>query len=176
MEAQLRPVPASNAEEADLADPTRSFEDFYEATYRRLYTALCLVTGNRHEAEDIMQETFLRVFERWERISGVDDLDGYLYRSAMNVFRNRYRRTLLAVQRTLALKDAADDLAAIDTRDEIVRLLRGLTPRERAAIVLTSILDLTADDAGRMLGIKASTIRVLSSRARAHMKDEVDPR
>ena len=45
-----------------------------------------------------------------------------------------------------------------------------------AAIVLTSILDLTAEEAGRMLGIKASTIRVLSSRARAHMKDEVDPR
>ena len=165
MAAQLRPVPAPNAEEADLADRTRSFEDFYEATYRRLYTALCLVTGNRHEAEDIMQETFLRVFERWDRVSGVDDLDGYLFRAAMNVFRNRYRRTLLAVQRTLALKDAADDLVAIDTRDEVVRLLRGLTPRERAAIVLTSILDLTAEEAGRMLGIKASTIRVLSSRA-----------
>ena len=75
MDAQLRPVPAPNAEEADLADRTRSFEDFYEATYRRLYTALCLVTGNRHEAEDIMQETFLRVFERWDRVSGVDDPD-----------------------------------------------------------------------------------------------------
>ena len=55
MDAQLRPVPAPNAEEADLADRTRSFEDFYEATYRRLYTALCLVTGNRHEAEDIIR-------------------------------------------------------------------------------------------------------------------------
>jgi RNA polymerase sigma-70 factor (ECF subfamily) len=176
MEAQLRPVPAPNSEEAGVADQPRSFEDFYEASYRRLYTALCLVTGNRHESEDIMQETFLRLFERWERVSVMDDPYGYLFRAAMNVFRNRYRRTLLAVQRTLALKDAADDLAAIDTRDEIVRLLRGLAPRERAAIVLTSILDLTAEEAGRMLGIKASTIRVLSSRARAHMKDEVDPR
>src|SRR6266581_650842 len=67
MEAQLRPVPAPNSEEAGVADQPRSFEDFYEETYRRLYTALCLVTGNRHESEDIMQETFLRVFERWER-------------------------------------------------------------------------------------------------------------
>jgi RNA polymerase sigma-70 factor (ECF subfamily) len=176
MEAQLRPVPDPTTEEADLADRSRPFEEFYEATYRRLYTALCLVTGDRHEAEDIMQEAFLRLFERWERVSVIDDPDAYLFRAAMNVFRNRYRRALLAVQRTLTLKDAADDLAAVDTRDEVVRLLRGLTPRERAAIVLTSILDLTAEDAGRMLGIKASTIRVLSSRARAHLKNEVDPR
>jgi RNA polymerase sigma-70 factor (ECF subfamily) len=176
MEAHLRPVPAPNAEEADLADEPRSFEDFYQASHRRLYTALCLVTGNRQEAEDIMQETFLRVFERWERVSVVDDPDAYLFRAAMNVFRNRYRRAILALQRTLTLKDAADDLAVIDTRDEIVRLLSRLTPRERAAIVLTSILDLTAEEAGRMLGVKASTIRVLSSRARAHMKDEVGPR
>jgi len=173
--AHLLPVPASN-EEADLEDQPRSFEEFYEATYRRLFTALCLVTGNQQEAEDIMQEAFLRLFERWERVAVVDDPDGYLFRSAMNVFRNRYRRTLLALQRTLTLKDAGDDLAAIDTRDEIVRLLRGLAPRERASIVLTTLLDLTAEEAGRMLGIKASTIRVLSTRARAHMKDKVDPR
>jgi hypothetical protein len=46
MEAQLRPVPAPNAEEPVVADQQRAFEDFYEATYRRLFMALCLVTGN----------------------------------------------------------------------------------------------------------------------------------
>jgi len=149
MAAQLRPVPAPNAEEADLADRTRSFEDFYEATYRRLYTALCLVTGNRHEAEDIMQETFLRVFERWDRVSGVDDPGGYLFRAAMNVFRNRYRRTLLALQRTIALKDAAYDLAKMRQRrlpsvlwspDAMVASWERLEALERTlgAVLLTS--------------------------------------
>jgi RNA polymerase sigma factor (sigma-70 family) len=124
-----------------------------------------------------MQDAFLRIFERWDRVSSFDDPEGYLFRAAMNVFRNRYRRAVLALQRTLSLKDAADDLAAVETRDQVVRLLQTLAPRERAAIVLTSILDLSAEEAGRMLGIKASTVRTLSTRARAHMKDQVvDPR
>jgi len=59
---------------------------------------------------------------------------------------------------------------AVEARDEVVRLLKGLAPRERAAIVLTQILDLPTEEAGRMLGIKASTIRVLTMRARAHLR------
>ena len=91
----------------------------------------------------------------------------------MNVFRNRYRRARLAMQRTMSLKPSDDDLATVDTRDEVVRLLRTLAPRERAAIVLTTILDLPAEEAGQVLGIKASTVRALAARARAHMKDQV---
>ena len=72
MEANLlRSIPGS-AEEAETA---ASFEDFYEATSHRLFTALCLVTGSRHEAEEIAQEGFTRVFERWDRV-GARGSDG----------------------------------------------------------------------------------------------------
>jgi RNA polymerase sigma-70 factor (ECF subfamily) len=176
MEAHLRPVADANAEQnepVDSAAPDLSFEEFYEANRRHLFTALCLVSGNRHEAEEIMQDAFLRVFERWDRVVGVEDPEGYLFRAAMNVFRNRYRRAVLAVHRTLSPARSADDLAAVEARDEFVRLLRRLAPRERAAIVLTAILDLPAEEAGRMLGIKAGTVRALTARARTHMKQEV---
>jgi DNA-directed RNA polymerase specialized sigma24 family protein len=72
MEAHLRPVPTPDAEETELADTPRDFEEFYGSTFRRLFTALCLVTGNRHEAEEIMQDAFVRVYERWERVSRLD--------------------------------------------------------------------------------------------------------
>jgi len=169
MQAHLHPVPTPPAEEGEVVEPL-VFEEFYEGTHPRLFIALCLVTGNRHDAEEIMQDAFIRVFERWDRVATLDDPEAYLYTAAMNVFRNRYRRARMAVQRSLSTRLDADDLAAVEARDEVVRLLKGLAPRERAAIVLTQILDLPTEEAGRMLGIKASTIRVLTMRARAHLR------
>jgi RNA polymerase sigma-70 factor (ECF subfamily) len=177
MEADLRSVPAERAEEADVGETAPSFEEFYEATFRRVFTALCLVTGNRHEAEEIAQDAFLRVFERWDRVRSLEDPIGYLFRVSMNVFRSRYRRALLGLRRELLLAPApTDDLAAIETQDEVVRLLRGLDPKQRAAVLLTSILDYSAEEAGKMLGLRASSVRSLTTRARARMKYEVvDP-
>jgi RNA polymerase sigma-70 factor (ECF subfamily) len=177
MEAHMGPVPAEPAEEADEGEATPSFEGFYEATFRRLFTALCLVTGDRHEAEEIAQDAFVRVYERWDRIGGLEDPTGYLFRVSMNLFRSRYRRASLSLRRTLLLAPAAsDDLAAVEARDEVVRLLRELDPKQRAAVLLTSILDYSAEEAGRMLGLRASSVRSLTTRARARMKHEVvDP-
>ena len=154
-----------------------SFEAFYRTTYRRLFTALSLATGNRHEAEEVAQEAYVRVFERWDRIGGLDDPTGYLFRVAMNVFRGRYRRASLAIRRALLLAPAApDDLAAVEARHEVVRLLSGLEPQARAAVVLTAILDYSAEEAARMLGLRASSVRSLTSRARAQITQEVlDP-
>jgi RNA polymerase sigma factor (sigma-70 family) len=166
------------AKEEGTAGPATTFEDFFAATNPRLFTALWLVTGDRYEAEEIAQDAFLRVFERWDRVGGLDDPESYVFRTAMNVFRNRYRRAKLAVRRSLSLAPhAADELAAVEDRDEIIRLLRPLPPRQRAAVVATSILDLSADEAGRVLGMRSATVRALTSRARSRLKDKaVDPR
>jgi RNA polymerase sigma-70 factor (ECF subfamily) len=160
-----------------VGDTAQSFGEFYDATYRRLFTALCLVAGDRHQAEEIAQEAFMRVFERWDRVGMLDDPSGYLFRVSMNVFRSRYRRASLALRRAVSLAPAAtDDLAAVETRDLVVRLLRGLEPKQRAAVLLTAILDYSAEEAGRMLGVRASSVRSLTTRARAQMKHEVvDP-
>lgn len=72
----MRSVPAYPAEEANVAETAPTFEEFYEATFRRLFTMLCLVTGSRHEAEEIAQEAFVRVFERWDRVGVLEDPTG----------------------------------------------------------------------------------------------------
>ena len=176
MQTHVPSVPAERGEEAVLAQAP-NFEEFYEATFRRLFTALCLVTGNRHEAEEIAQEAFLRMYERWDRVGSLEDPTGYVFRVSMNVFRNRFRRASLGVRRALSIAPTeTDDLAAVETRDEVVRLLHDLNPQQRAAVLLTSILDYSAEEAGRMLGIRASSVRSLTTRARAQMKDKVvDP-
>jgi DNA-directed RNA polymerase specialized sigma24 family protein len=61
------PVPAMIDEVSRVGEAAPSFEAFYENTHARLYTALCLVTGSRHEAEEVMQDAFVRVWERWDK-------------------------------------------------------------------------------------------------------------
>jgi RNA polymerase sigma-70 factor, ECF subfamily len=163
---------AASEEAADVRLP--SFEEFYEAHHRRLFVSLCLVTGDRQEAEEVMQEAFVRLLERWDRLPTIDDPSGYLFRVSMNVFRNRYRRAKLALRRTFEPGAPADDLAVVEGRDAVVRALRTLTPQQRQAAVLTWLLGYSSEEAGRMLGIRASTVRVLTSRARAAMREKAD--
>jgi RNA polymerase sigma-70 factor, ECF subfamily len=176
METNLRRVPAEAREGAVLAGEATSFEEFYEATFRRVFTALCLVTGDRYEAEEIAQEAFLKMFERWDRVGALEDPTGYVFRVSMNVFRNRFRRSSLGLRRAVSLAPSAtDELSAVETRDEVLRLLGELTPEQRAAVLLTAILDYSAEETGEMLGMRASSVRSLTTRARARMKDKVAP-
>lgn len=55
-----------------------------------------LIVGNSHEAEELMQDAFVKVLERWDRI---DNHAGYLYRPALNSTRSRFRRLQLAAKR-----------------------------------------------------------------------------
>lgn len=147
-----------------------AFEDFFHREHHRLFAALCLTTGDRHEAEEIAQDAFLRVLERWDRVSAMDDPVGYLFVTAMNVFRRRYRRARLTAFLPAASASADDALAGIDDRDVLVRALRGLAPRQRAAIVLTALLDYPAAEAAHILGIKESTVRALTTQARTQLR------
>lgn len=162
---------AATPEEVAAADATVSFEEFFLRERADLYGALCLVTRNRHEAEELTQDAFVRVLERWDRVSVMEDPHGYLYRTAMNTFRSRFRRALLTTRRTLGVTGPDDAMAAVDERDAAVRALATLSPRQRAAVVLTDLLGYRSEEAARMLGIRASTVRMHTSRAHAALKE-----
>ena len=144
-----------------------TFEVLFADHHERLYRALYLIVGNAHEAEELMQDAFLHVFERWGRI---DNPAGYLYRSALNSTRSRFRRLTLAAKRTLTPGQAEDPFAAADLRDEVVRALRALPERQRAALVLVDLLDHRSEDAAKLLGVTAATVRSLASHGRAALK------
>jgi RNA polymerase sigma factor (sigma-70 family) len=155
------------------ATALRDFETFFDDHRSRLFRALWLVTRNRHEAEDLAQEAFLKVWERWASVGLLDDPEGYLYRTAMNLFRNRRRRALLALRRAVHLAPVDEQIAAVDDRDQVVRALGRLTPAQRAAIVLTDLAGFTSEEAARTLGISPSTVRVQAARARAILRDQM---
>ena len=147
------------------------FEDFFELEHERLLRALYLVTGNRSEAEDLTQEAFVRVLERWDSVRWMDDPTGYLYRTAMNTFHTRYRRGLTALRRLVLFAPRERDLFQdIEVQDDVRRALSALTPRQRAAVVLTDLVGYTSEEASELMGVKASTVRALATQARARLR------
>src|SRR5262249_10353011 len=80
------------------------FEDFFEREKVRLFRALCLMTRDRALAEELTQDAFVNVLERWDQVGRLEDPTGYLYRTATNAFRNWHRRALLGAKRTLRLE------------------------------------------------------------------------
>ena len=153
-----------------MDDAPLAFDSFFEAEQERLLRALALITGSRAQAEDIAQEAFTRVFERWDRVGAMEDPAGYLHRAAMNLFRSQYRRTALALRRAVGLGPQRDVFEQIDDRDRAIRALAALTPRQRAALVLTEALGYSGEDAGDLLGIKASTVWALTHQARSTLE------
>jgi RNA polymerase sigma-70 factor (ECF subfamily) len=154
----------------DVAAHTASFEDFVVSEQRRLYGALCLLTRDRGEAEDVMQEAFLRLWERWDRVGALDDPAGYLYRTALNLYRKRLRRAKVALRRAVGAMPPRDGFQDVDQRDEVVRALGRLTERQRTSVVLVDLLDYSSEEAGRSMGVSASTVRVLASQGRAAIR------
>jgi RNA polymerase sigma factor (sigma-70 family) len=153
-----------------------TFEAFFEANHLRLFRALWLMTRNRHEAEEVMQDAFLRLWERWDRVSALPDPVGYLYRAAMNGYRSRLRRAAVAVRKAVHQLPPDDEMALVDAKEDVVRALAPLTPRQRAAVVLMDVLDLPSEQAGEMLGVKPVTVRVLAARGRAALERELGER
>jgi RNA polymerase sigma-70 factor (ECF subfamily) len=141
----------------------------------RLLRALYLVTGSRQEAEELTQEAFLKVWERWPRVSAMEDPTGYLYRTAMNAFRSRGRRARLAATRVLRPGSSREVFSDVENRDVVVRALASLTPRQRAALVVTELLEYDSQEAAKILGAKPETVRSLASQGRAALRDSVDP-
>jgi RNA polymerase sigma factor (sigma-70 family) len=156
-----------------MSDAPARFEDFFRDRYGQLFAALCLTTGSRQEAEEIAQEAFVRVLERWDRVAFLENPRGYLFTTAMNLFRKRYRRTRLLERLPIPNRESDDAFALVDDRDILVRALRDLPPRQRAAVVLTTMFDYPSEEAGRVMGISDSTVRVLAKRARVELRTNV---
>jgi RNA polymerase sigma-70 factor, ECF subfamily len=156
--------------------PTVDFEVFFETHHERLFRTLWLMTRNRDEAEEVVQDAFLRVWQRWDRVGDGPDPAAYLYRTAVNLWRSRLRRAAVAMRKVVHQIQRDDEMAAVEQQDAVIRTLAPLPPRERAAVILLDVLDLSSEQAGEALGIKPVTVRVLAARARATLAKEIGDR
>ena len=114
---------------------------------------------------------------KWDRVSGMESPDGYLYRTALNLHRQRGRQAARLVRLLTAWpraprEDALDRFGEVDTLE---RLILQLPPRQRAALVVTEYLGYDSAEAAEILGIQPGTVRMLVSKAKAQLRQGGTP-
>ena len=154
----------------ERVDEHVSFDAFVQEEHERLYKALYFITGSREDAEDLSQDAFMKLWERWGTIDRINDPTGYLFRVALNGFRMRRRRAAMALRRHVPATDTRDEFLEVEMRAEVRRLLLSLTPRQRAALLLVDLLGYRSEQAARILRVRPSTVRNLASQGRSALK------
>lgn len=155
-----------------MADQHATFEAFFHEERDRLFGLLCLMTGNRHDAEDLAQEAFIALWERWDNLGAIDDPVAYLRTVALNAFRKRLRRA--EIGRRLTGRPSALTEASPEDTVILHDALHVLSPRQRAALVLTELLGYSGEEAAKVLGVKRSTVGALKHQGRAALKSETE--
>jgi len=152
------------------------FEAFFRTEYPTLVRTLYLLTGSRAEAEDLAQEALARAFERWGRVRAMDSPGGYVCRTALNLNRKRLRSLGVRARKLIGLRVEHDPIEAAEQRTDVARALAAIPIGQREALLLTTWLDLSAEEAGHVLGIRASSVRSDVSRARTALRKHLEER
>ncbi|MEV6395777.1 SigE family RNA polymerase sigma factor [Streptomyces sp. NPDC051907] len=148
------------------------FEEFYAHSVKQLVGQVYLMTGDLHEAQDVVQEAFVRGWGRRARLSREAGPEAWIRTVAWRLAISRWRRRGRAAEawhrREGGLPDAAPspDPGTV----ALVAALRQLPERQRRVAVLHYVCDLTVAEVAAETGISAGTVKTHLSRARAALR------
>lgn len=158
-----------------MARGDEEFVEFATASSARLQHVAYLLTGNRHEAEDVAQSALVRTYAAWQRVRR---RDAYAYARAVlaNLVTDQWRRPLREYATEVlpegpVPRDLADD---VTRRRWLIGALDVLSVRERAVIVLRHYLDLSEADVAAELNLSLGTVKSLNSRGLAKLRVAMD--
>ena len=132
----------------------RGFEDWYQLHHARLITSMVLIAGSLSDAEEAVDEACARALVHWDRVSAMASPAGWAYQVALHVVQRRWRRA--ALERRLLARQASPEVIAGPT-GEVWDLVRRLSRRQRTAIVLRYVGDLTEAEVARSMGTTRGT-------------------
>ena len=158
-------------------DVELGFAEFVRAHTAALLRTAFLLTGNGYAAEELVQDTLVRLYAKWDRVDAAEVPLAYVRRSLTNAFLNDRRRASSRDIRVDVIPDRIDErdeTRHIDERDELWPLLLALPARQRAALVLRYYSDLADDDIASALDCRVGTVRSLISRGLAAMRQAAD--
>lgn len=166
------------------AEPTETAEANLTALVRDysglLYRVACSVLRNPAEAEDVVQEVFLRVLQRQHELAAVIDIRPWLVRIALNLAIDRLRRTRPAQMddlfaAALVSPDLPPDQALAEAAriQQVLYAMERLPRKERQALLLSAMDELSTAEMGAVLGRSESSVRSLLFRARAHLRQRL---
>jgi RNA polymerase sigma-70 factor, ECF subfamily len=151
-----------------------AFRGFYERNARGLWAYLARVTGDREQADDLLQETFYRFLRAASTYESESHRRNSLYRIATNLARDARRRSqtrapLISTGGDIENVSALDQAGATERSADLTRALSSLKPRERAMLWLAYAEGASHDEIAGMLGIRVASLKPMLFRARRKM-------
>lgn len=151
-----------------------ALEELVLLTTGRAYRLALRIVGDRHEAEDVVQEAYLRIFRALPRFREEARFETWMHRIVVNAALNhlRARGRFGEVVEERALDGSAPDRPAerAADRDALERALAMLPPGQRTALLLKDVYDLSCREIGQELGIREGAVKVRLHRARKRLK------
>jgi RNA polymerase sigma-70 factor (ECF subfamily) len=149
-----------------------SFEEFFAQTTPGLIGQVYLLTSDLADAQDIVQETMLRAWRDWSRVSTYDHPEAWARRVAHNLAVTRWRRIRVGQRRAASERPAPLGQPDAEYLD-LVAALAKLPPRQRRALVLFEVVGLSGDEIAAELSVPSGTVRGWLTRARRFLAAEL---
>lgn len=149
------------------------FESFFDEHYGRTVRAVSLAIGDRHRAEDRVQDAFAKAYRKWSTVSGMARPDAWIYVVALNADRKAWTRAERRAARhnEPAVSEALDDHAgSVAERTSLRDALDRLTTRQRATVVLRYLADLPTAEVARVLGCAEGTVKATLHQSLAKLR------
>ncbi len=170
MEAVLAAV-----ERSVVADPP-GFDEWVAARGPALLRLAYTLTGNKADAEDVVQEALARALQRWTRIAAVEDVDAYVRRMVVNAHTSWWRRFRRRESPVEAVADSAvheGDRVEPDERRRIWLACQALPEVQRTAVVLRYYEQLEYAEIAALTGVREGSVRSRVSRGIAALRAEL---
>lgn len=149
------------------------FEVWYRRSFRRLAASLAIVAGDLDGGREAAAEACCRALERWDRIGLMESPEAWAYRVGVNVLRRRQRRAALELRLLRRGLSQTSQRPAMDP--EVWDAVRALPPRQRQAIALRYLLDLTQAEVAESMGVAPGTAAATLVSARRRLAERLDP-
>jgi RNA polymerase sigma-70 factor (sigma-E family) len=155
----------------------QEFEEFAHARVSHLHRSAWLLCGDRHQAEDLVQETFAKVYVRWhQRLARpIDNPAAYAQTTLVRVYISAMRRPSAHERPLEVLPDAGATDGDSDLRLALAAALGELQPLDRAVLVLRYLDDRPVREVSRTLGCSEGAVRNRTLRALDRLRDVFGP-
>jgi RNA polymerase sigma-70 factor (sigma-E family) len=162
--------------EAAFCDHEAAFCDYVQARGAALLRIAIMLTGNRADAEDLVQAALAKTYLAWDKINDRAALDAYVRRAMVNTHISWWRRRKVEEFPTDELPDqvVADHARESDTAEVVRQALDRLPQRMRAAVMLRYFEDMTEPEIAAALGISLGTVKSTVSRAVARLRIDTE--
>ncbi len=156
------------------AHPPGSYEDFVSARSAALYRSAYLMTGQAHDAEDLVQATRVKLYVAWKRASRADSVEAYARRIMVNTFISQRRTKRWLKERVVeSLPERPAHDAGPEEHLALWPLVTGLPPRQRAVVVLRYYEQLSEAEIAAALGVSPGTVKSTAAAALKSLRKQV---